>query len=134
MKTDLKSKPTSEMKEKGGLYGLCGLYRVNEKVERERKKSTNVIQKKGMIYEGFSSTTLNNNMAYTIEPIKKTTIPKTGAMCPIRLKTALIHPTVTRRHAACDSKRDRKKVISTRTSVDSVGKTHQVHHSNEYRD
>ena len=79
METNLESKPP-ETKEEEGFCGLCGLYRVNKKVERERKKSTIVRQKKGIIYEGFSSTTPNNNMAYTIEPIKKTTTPKADAM------------------------------------------------------
>ena len=91
-----------------------------------------MIQKKGLINAGFSLTTPYNNMADTIEPSKKTITTKTSAM--FSPKAAMRYTTVNRRHPTCDSKRDRKAVISTRTSMDSVGKTHQVHRSNEYRD
>ena len=93
-----------------------------------------MIQKKGMIYEGFSLTTPYNNMADNIEPIKKMTTTKASSMGSPELKAATRYTSANRRHPACDSKRDRKTVVSTRTSMDSVGKTHQVDRSNEYRD
>ena len=88
---------------------------------------------KGLRYEGFSLTTPYNNIAYTIEPSKKMTIAMAGSMGSPELKAATRNTTANRRHTACDSKRDRNTVISTRTSMDSVGKTYQVYHSNEDR-
>ena len=108
-----------------------------------------------MRYEGSFLTTPYNNMTATIEPMKQITAAKAavilGVMCPPRLmtvaeaadirrvvysprlKAATRYTSANRRDAAWDSKRDRNTVISTRTSMDSAGKTYQVHRSNEYR-